>query len=217
MKYYYIIILYILYSCNQNNVKKDIISRNGDIEQQANVDSLKSVLSDTVEFVEKTSTYFDANQVYGITIDMKIDKALKKMKEKEFTFEEVNSNDWGFGGGSKSWLIKKNGEEMLVLIPDFISHRLKYIIILNPIFSLNNGLKINMSVKDYLTVYPNSIFSVNLMNDYEESYNDKLMFIFLTNDNNRIGIYEEIESSSKAINKKNAVINRIILGDFSGR
>ena len=162
---------------------------------------------------------FTKNGICGIDLGDDLNSSINNLKKrfKDFELISVSSNDWGYGGGTESFLVRKNGVNQFVLIPSSENNRILFIVILNSNYVNSEGLKTGISVKEILGIKSNLKFTINLMNGYEESsFNKNTTLIFLTEDENRIGEYKEIESYSSAI-ETNIKVDRIILSDNTPR
>ncbi len=128
-----------------------------------------------------------------ITIGMNIIDAEKEIYE--LTKEEAEAYDFGFDGGGKAYIYSLKNEPILALVPKRDSEVIFAIIALNKNLKTTNGLNPKSNISEIQNKYPNIEINQDLMMDWEYMYNEKnnWNFVFLTDENNRIGEYKEIE------------------------
>lgn len=191
-----------------NQLEKDenmIFANNDSID----VDSEENVVMHNYQNIIE----FDDQSICGVRLGMKLENAIATLKKEygNFEFVETSSNVWGFGGGTKSVLVRESNKDQFVLIPSSQNDKILFIVIIDSKYVNRSGLSTGLSVSQLLQKKNDLEFTINLMMGYEEAYfEDRVRLIFLTNDEKRIGKYEEIESFSKAFNL-DPILDRIIL------
>lgn len=179
------VILILLFSC-KNKTEKQTETWNKKVQ--------------VTKVVKKTTTEFDfekfkiANKKVGeIKIGMKISDAEKFLNQLIKT--EVEAYDFGFDGGGSAYIYSLKNEPVIALIPKRDSDELLAIIAISKNLETNNGLNPKSKVAEIQTKYPDIKVNQDVMMDWEfiQDKKSNLQFIFMTNENNQIGEYIELE------------------------
>jgi hypothetical protein len=183
----FLIILQI--SC-KNETEKQIETWNNQIQK---VETQKKETK-TFEF-EKFK--ISKGKIGEIKIGMNIIDAEKMLNG--LTKEEAEAYDFGFDGGGKAYIYSLKKEPVLALVPKRDSEEIFVIIALNKNLKTKNGLNPKSKISDIQHKYPNIEIIQDLMMDWEFMHDEKnnWNFVFLTDSNNRIGEYKEIEKPTE--------------------
>jgi hypothetical protein len=132
-------------------------------------------------------------QVGEIKIGMTINDAEKILKQ--LTKKEVEAYDFGFDGGGKAYLYSLGNEFVIGLVPQMDSEKIIAIIALSKNLKTTNGLNPKSTVAEIQTKYPDIKIKQNLMMEWESIKDDKhnWEFVFMTNENNQIGEYNDMD------------------------
>ena len=133
----------------------------------------------------------------GEIVGINIYYAEKKLNG--LTKKEAEAYDFGFDGGGKAYIYLLENEPVLALVPKMDSEEILVIIALSKNLKTNNGLNPKSKVKEVQQKYPNIEINQDLMMNWEDIYdeNNDWIFVFMTDENNRIGDYKEIEMPTK--------------------
>lgn len=157
-----------------------------------------------VELQKKKTIGFDfeafkisKGQIGEIKVGMNIYDAEKKLNG--LTKKEAEAYDFGFDGGGKAYIYLLENEPVLALVPKMDSEEILVIIALSKNLKTINGLNPKSKVKEVQQKYPNIEINQDLMMNWEEIYdeNNDWIFVFMTDENNRVGDYKEIELPTK--------------------
>ncbi|TPG41542.1 hypothetical protein [Flavobacterium pectinovorum] len=132
-------------------------------------------------------------QIGEIKVGMTINDAEKILKQ--LTKKEVEAYDFGFDGGGKAYLYSLGNEFVIGLVPQMDSKKIIAIIALSKNLKTTNGLNPKSTVAEIQTKYPDIKIKQNLMMEWE-SIKDKKNnweFVFMTNENNQIGEYNDVD------------------------
>lgn len=178
--------LFILQLSCKNDTEKQVKTWNNQIQK--------------VESKRKKNKDFDfkkfeisKGKIGEIKIGMNIKDAETKLNE--LIKKEVEAYDFGFDGGGKAYIYSFKNEPVLGLIPKRDSEEILVIIALSKNLKTNNGLNPKSKVIEIQERYPNIEINQNLMMGWEFMSDKKnnWEFVFITEDNNSIGEYKEIE------------------------
>lgn len=136
-------------------------------------------------------------QVGEIKVGMNLNDAEKFLKQ--LTKKEVEAYDFGFDGGGKAYLYSLGNEFVIGLVPQIDSEKIIAIIALSKNLKTINGLNPKSAVAEIQVKYPNIKIKQNLMMEWESIKDDKnnWEFVFMTNENNQIGEYNDVEAPVK--------------------
>lgn len=136
-------------------------------------------------------------QVGEIKVGMNLNDAEKFLKQ--LTKKEVEAYDFGFDGGGKAYLYSLGNEFVIGLVPQIDSEKIIAIIALSKNLKTINGLNPKSAVAEIQAKYPNIKIKQNLMMEWESIKDDKnnWEFVFMTNENNQIGEYNDVEAPVK--------------------
>jgi len=136
-------------------------------------------------------------QVGEIKVGMNLNDAEKFLKQ--LTKKEVEAYDFGFDGGGKAYLYSLGNEFIIGLVPQIDSEKIIAIIALSKNLKTINGLNPKSAVAEIQAKYPNIKIKQNLMMEWESIKDDKnnWEFVFMTNENNQIGEYNDVEAPVK--------------------
>ena len=136
-------------------------------------------------------------QIGQIKIGMNIIDAQKLLSQ--MNKKEVEAYDFGFDGGGKAYIYSLENEPILSLIPKRDSQEILAIIAINQKLKTNNGLNPKSSIIEILKKYPEMDINQDLMMGWEFMHQESNNwdFVFMTEENKRIGEYNEIESPTK--------------------
>jgi hypothetical protein len=136
-------------------------------------------------------------QIGDIKVGMNIYDAEKKLNG--LSKKEAEAYDFGFDGGGKAYIYLLENEPVLALVPKMDSEVILVIIALSKNLKTNNGLNPKSKVTEIQKKYPNIeinqdlMMSWEFMSDEENNWN----FVFMTDENERIGEYQQIDASTK--------------------
>ena len=101
--------------------------------------------------------------------------------------------------GGKAYIYSLENEPILALVPKRDSEEILVIIALSKNLKTNNGLNPKSKVTEIQEKYPNIEINQDLMMSWEFMSEEKNNwdFVFMTEENNRIGEYKEIEVPTK--------------------
>ena len=136
-------------------------------------------------------------QIGDIKVGMNIYDAEKKLNG--LAKKEAEAYDFGFDGGGKAYIYLLENEPVLALVPKRDSEEILVIIALSKNLKTNNGLNPKSKVTEIQEKHPNIEINQDLMMSWEFMSEEKNNwdFVFMTDDNNRIGEYKEIEVPTK--------------------
>lgn len=136
-------------------------------------------------------------QIGEIKVGMNINDAEKTLTE--LTKKEAEAYDFGFDGGGKSYIYSLENEPIIALVPKRDSEEILAIIALSKNLKTNNGLNPKSKVTEIQEKYPNIEINQDLMMSWEFMFEEKnnWEFVFMTEENNRIGEYKDIELPTK--------------------
>jgi hypothetical protein len=150
---------------------------------------------------ENTDFNFDKfiilkGKIGEIKIGMNLNEAenfLRQMNRKE-----VNAYDFGYGGGGNAFVYSLKSEPVIALIPDRDTSKIIAIIAISNKLKTDNDLNPQSNIIDILKKYPEMEINQNLMtgHEYMIDENKNWIFIFLTENNKRIGTYDDLLRSS---------------------
>lgn len=112
---------------------------------------------------------------------------------------QVSSLDFGIDGDSEAYMYSKGEKPVLALIPAMLSDTILYIAAIHKDLKTINGLSAKAKVQDLLKVYPDMNVVVNQIALWEFMYDahNQWEFVFMTDEHNWIGKYEEGVETSK--------------------
>lgn len=190
LKFYLPLLLFILFAC-QKKTEQKIVEKSNKIQETAPQKAL-ALSEKTAEFdFEKFG--IEKAKVGPIKIGMTIHEAENFLKN--LNKSEAEAYDFGFDGGGKAYLYSFEGEFILALIPKMDSDEILAIAVLSKKLKTANGLNPKSSVQEIQKKYPGIQVSLNMMMDWEDLHDEKnnFDFVFMTNENNRIGEYTETQ------------------------
>lgn len=185
-----LLILIILQLSCKNNTEKQMETSDNRIQK------IESEKKKTKQFDFKKFE-ISKGQIGEIKVGMNIYDAEKTLNE--LTKKEVEAHDFGFDGGGKAYIYSLENEPILGLIPKRYSEEIVVIIALSKNLKTNNGLTPKSKVAKIQEKYPNIEINQDLMMSWEFMYDKKNNwdFVFMTDENNRIGEYTELEVPTK--------------------
>ena len=130
-------------------------------------------------------------EIGDIKIGMNIIDAEKELDN--LTKEEADAYSFGFDGGGNAYIYSFKNQPILALVPNYLE-KIIAIIALNKNLRTNNGLNPKSKISEIQSKYPNIEIHLDEMMDWEGMYDEKNKwgFIFMTEENNRIGKYKDI-------------------------
>lgn len=149
----------------------------------------------------KSSTLFnyanfviEKGKIGPIRIGMTIDDAEKELATLDK--KEVDAIDFGYDGGGKAYVYSENTEPVLAILPVLDSNKILVIIALSEKLKTINGLHANVSVKEIEEKCPNIKVNQDVMMGWEFMHDEQnnFDFIFMTDQNNKIGEYPVLEA-----------------------
>ncbi|XCF05601.1 hypothetical protein ABI125_12840 [Tamlana crocina] len=186
----YLILLTIIWSCNQSTDKKEKVEQPKQTITELTTDKLSEVLTfDYQKFEIKNG------QLGAIKVGMTISEAEQKF---EGLRKEVGkATDFGYGGGSPAYLYYDQDKIAFSLIPKLNTDTVLLIIAVSPNLTTTNGLTSNSTVKLISEKYPKIKVNQDLMNGWEyiSDQTNNWDFVFMT-DETTVGDYPELEVPS---------------------
>jgi hypothetical protein len=185
-----LVILIILQLSCKNDTEKQIKPSNSGTHK------VESQKKKTKEF-DFEAFKISKGQIGEIKVGMNIYDAEKKLNE--LTKKEAEAYDFGYDGGGKAYIYSLENEPILALVPKRDSEEILVIIALSKNLKTNNGLNPKSKVTEIQEKYPNIEINQDLMMSWEFMSEEKNNwdFVFMTEENNRIGEYKEIEVPTK--------------------
>lgn len=189
-----LILITLQFSC-KNNTEKQMETSDNRIQK--------------IEFKKKETKPFNfkkfeisKGQIGEIKVGMNIHDAEKTLNE--LTKKEVEAHDFGFDGGGKAYIYSLKNEPILGLVPKRDSEEIVVIIALSKNLKTNNGLNPKSKVSEIQEKYPTIDINQDLMMSWEFMFDKKNNwdFVFMTDENNRIGEYTELEVPTKPKRKE---------------
>lgn len=143
----------------------------------------------------------DKGRLGPITIGITIDQAEKHLAG--LVKQEVSPLDFGVDGGGEAYMYSREEEPVLALIPAMDTDTILFIAAIHKKLKTSNGLNANATVQDILKTYPGMKVRVNQITLWEYMWDkDKeWSFDFMTDEQNQIGKYADIEDSSEPLRK----------------
>jgi hypothetical protein len=140
-----------------------------------------------------------------ITIGMTMANAEKEVSQ--LTKKECEAYDLGYDGGGKAYIYSWKNQPVLAFVPKRDSEEIIAIIALHKNLKTRNGLHPNSTVKEIQQKYPDITINQNLMMEWEYMFDEENNwdFVFMTNENNTIGIYKELEVPTKPVKTETAM------------
>ena len=187
-----LVILIILQLSCKNDTDKQIKPSNSGIQK--------------VENQKKRTKGFDfeaykisKGKIGEIEVGMNINDAEKKLNG--LNKKEAEAYDFGFDGGGKAYIYLLENEPVLALVPKMDSEEILAIIALSKNLKTVNGLNPKSTVTEIQEKYPNIEINQDLMMSWEFMSDEKneWEFVFMTDENERIGKYKVIETPTKPI------------------
>ncbi|ESU20183.1 hypothetical protein FEDK69T_30340 [Flavobacterium enshiense DK69] len=196
IKLLFLLFIFFTFSCKNNSEIKAESSNNTEIE---------TLDSKNVDGFNFNKFKIDKGNIGPIKIGMKIFDAEKEITE--LTKKECEAYDFGYDGGGKAYIYYLKDEPILALVPKMDSDEILVIIALSKNLKTNNGLNPNSTVKEIQEKYPNIEINQDLMMSWEFMHdeNNNWNLVFMTEDNNRIGDYKELEVPTKPIRNEIAM------------
>ncbi|WP_343697219.1 hypothetical protein [Flavobacterium sp.] len=185
-----IFLILLQFSCKEKT-EKQFESQNNQVEKTK---------TDKVEIQPKSAVKFgfekfliSKGKIGEIKIGMTIQDAEKLLTQ--LTKTKVEAYDFGFDGGGEAYLYSLGTEPVIALIPKMGSEEILAIAAVSKDLKTNNGLCPKSTVAEIQAKYPNIKVVQNLMMEWEymEDEKNNQEFIFMTNENNKIGEYGELE------------------------
>ncbi len=185
-----LVILIILQLSCKNDTEKQIKPSNSGTHK------VESQKKKTKEF-DFEALKISKGQIGEIKVGMNIYDAEKKLNE--LTKKEAEAYDFGYDGGGKAYIYSLENEPILALVPKRDSEEILVIIALSKNLKTNNGLNPKSKVTEIQEKYPNIEINQDLMMSWEfmSEKKNNWDFVFMTEENNRIGEYKEIEVPTK--------------------
>ncbi|WP_269236830.1 hypothetical protein [Flavobacterium flavigenum] len=189
IKFTFLILIILQLSCKNNTDKQEDTWNNRIQEFESQKEKTKKFDFEEFEILK--------GQVGDIKIGMNIKDAEEKLNE--LTKKEAEAYDFGFDGGGKAYIYSLENEPILALIPKRDSEEILVIIALSKNLKTNNDLNPKSKVTEIQAKYPNIEINQDLMMGWEFMSDKKNNwdFVFMTEENSRIGEYKEIEVPTK--------------------
>lgn len=174
-----------------------------DTEKQIKTAELESPKVESQK--DKTRTFNFSNfkitkgKIGEIKVGMDIIDAEKLLND--LTKKTTQAHDFGFDGGGTAYIYSLQNEPILALIPKRDSQEILVIIALSKNLKTNNGLNPKSKVTEIQEKYPNIEINQDLMMSWEfmSDETNNWDFVFMTDENNSIGAYTEIDVPTKPI------------------
>ncbi|TAF35482.1 MAG: hypothetical protein EAZ57_09610 [Cytophagales bacterium] len=140
-------------------------------------------------------------QLGPIKIGMDVAEAEKLFSG--LTKETDEGGNFGYGGGSPSYLYYKDKELVFGLVPEMNEDKIFAIMAIHPNLQTESGLTPNSSVGDILKVYPNLDVNYSEMNEWEfmEDTENNWSFVFMTEKGKQISTHAGTGLALKPQNK----------------
>jgi hypothetical protein len=189
IKWSLIILIILQFSC-KDKTEKQIATWNNRVQE------VKAETKRTNEF-DFGKFQISKGQIGDIKVGMNINDAEKLLNQ--FTKKEAEAYDFGFDGGGKAYLYSLRNELVLGLIPKMDSEEILAIVAISKNLKTTNRLSPKSTITEIQKKYPALKINQNLMMDWEftEDQKNNWDFVFMTNENNQIGEYNDLETSSK--------------------
>lgn len=183
-----IILIILQFSC-KDKTEKQLETWNNRVQE------VKAETKRTNEF-DFGKFQISKGQVGAIKVGMNINDAEKLLNH--LTKKEAEAYDFGFDGGGKAYLYSLGNEIVLGLIPKMDSEEILAIVAISENLKTTNGLNPKSTVAQIQKTYPTLKINQNLMMDWEfiEDQKDNWYFVFMTDETNQIGEYNDLETSS---------------------
>jgi hypothetical protein len=192
LKFYLPSLLFMLFACQKKTEPKSVEKPNTaqEIAPQKTI-----ALSEKASEFDFEKFRIEKAKVGPIKIGMTIYEAENFLKN--LNKSEAEAYDFGFDGGGKAYLYSFEGEFILALIPKMDSDEILAIAVLSKKLKTVNGLNPKSSVQEIQKKYPGIQVNLNLMMNWEDLHDEKnnFDFVFMTNEDNRIGEYTETETT----------------------
>ena len=193
-KLFFILLILLQFSC-KDKTEKQVKNQNSKTEK-TELQKVETKVETAKKFDFEKFTISNG-EIGEIKIGMTIKDAEKLLNQ--LSKEETEAYDFGFDGGGKAYLYSLGKEFVIGLIPKRDSQEILAIVALSKNLKTGNGLNPNSTVSEIQAKYPNIKVNQNLMMDWEFIQDEKnnLEFVFMTNEKNRIGEYNELETPVK--------------------
>ncbi|MFT3796618.1 hypothetical protein [Flavobacterium sp.] len=118
--------------------------------------------------------------------------------------KETLAYDYGFDGGGKAYVYSVANQPIMALIPKADSDNILSIIALSKRLKTSNGLRPESQVSALLQKYPQMRINRDDMMDWEYMHDSTngWTFVFLTDEENRVGPYDDSEQPAQPIRKE---------------
>ena len=186
----YLIILTLIWSCNQSPGKKEKKEQKKQTEFESAINDLPEILTfDYQKFEIKNG------QLGDVKVGMTISEAEQKFKG--LRKEVGQATSYGYGGGGPAYLYYDQDTLAFGLIPTLDTDTVFLIIAASPKLTTTNRLNPNSTVKKISGKYSDVKVSQDLMNGWEyiSDTTNNWDFVFMT-DEKTVGDYPELEVPS---------------------
>lgn len=188
----YLLSISLLVSCSNTNKE---------IKQEEFIEPNKEIDSKTFDY---DKFLINKGSLGPIKIGMTISeaeqslKALQKVESEAFHF--------GFDGGGIAYLYYDNKDVVLGLIPHLNNDTIISIIAASNRLKTKNDIRPNSSIKELSVKYQKIELTQNLLNSWEEitDASNNWVFVFMSDENNKIGEYKDLFSPATQIKNMNA-------------
>ncbi|MHC0440974.1 hypothetical protein [Flavobacterium sp. 3-210] len=191
MKLKSLLILLILFQFSCKDKREKQVETWNKRVQEITIQTKKSNVFDFQKFI------ISKGKIGEIKIGMRISDAEKFINQ--LTKTKAEAYDFGFDGGGFAYIYSLKNEPVIALIPKRDSDEILAITALSKNLKMNNGLHPESTVAEIQQKYPDIKINQDIMMDWEFMQDPKnnLQFIFMTNENNQIGEYSELEIPSE--------------------
>ena len=184
-------------SCHPTDKKE-----RGLIEDPSPKTEAKSTTLDKKSTFDYRNFQIEKGQLGEIRIGMTIDEAEKKFSGLGKRIGQATG--FGFGGGSPAHLYYIDDQIVFALIPALNTDTLLFIVAADSGLTTSNGLNPRSTVQDITKIYPGIKVDQDIMNGWEviSDTTNNWDFVFMTEGDERVGEYPELEVPSEPVNIK---------------
>lgn len=187
-------------SCGQAEIKvekKASVQKNEVVEVKVE-EVVKDTTPEPVSFDYK-SLKIQKGGLGEIRVGMTIGDAEKYLED--LSRKECDAYSFGFDGGGLAYLYLLDDEPIVALVPARETDTILVIVATSPELSTTNGLNPNSKISELMEEYPNMNTYRDIMMSWEfavDSINN-WVYVFMTDPENEVGEYEELESPGTPI------------------
>ncbi len=186
-----LILVFFLFSC-----KKHCSETNLETSDKT-TSEVKTINNKKVNNFNFDSFKIDKGSIGSIKVGMTISNAEKNIMGLDK--KECEAFDFGFDGGGEAYIYYMKNEPILALVPKRDSDEILVLIAISNKLKTNNGLNPNSTVEEIKIKNPAIKINQDLMMSWEfmRDETNNWDFVFMTEENNRIGEYKENEMSTE--------------------